>query len=166
MQNLQEEIEFFRKEYRRQKALEKIVNKRELKRPKTKKWQVVLLLSFVPVMIPGAVLLSVFLKISLFMKITLSLLSILFIIEIYLRFCLIQVVKCYQHYAKDETRRRCLCIPSCSEYAALSLKRIFPLTLALLKIRKRLYVTCDGEEYKVDFPCKKMNAEFEKDFEF
>ena len=37
MQNLQEEIEFFRKKYRRQKALEKIVNKRELKRPKTKK---------------------------------------------------------------------------------------------------------------------------------
>ena len=32
---------------------------------------------------------------------------------------------------------------------------------ALMKIRKRLYKTCK-EEYKLDFPSKRMNARFEK----
>jgi len=57
-----------------------------------------------------------------------------------------------------------MCVPSCSEYAIICLEKIFPLTVALLKIRKRLYKTCKGEDYKLDFPFKKMNAEFEKKY--
>ncbi|MBO5712845.1 MAG: membrane protein insertion efficiency factor YidD [Clostridia bacterium] len=86
---------------------------------------------------------------------------ILLLFETYLRFCFIILVKRYQAVAKEETRRRCKCVPSCSEYAILSLKKIFPLLLALLKIRKRLFKTCNGEEYKIDFPLKKMGEEFE-----
>ena len=66
----------------------------------------------------------------------------------------------YQHYAGEKVRRRCLCIPSCSENAILCLRR-YPLIWALMKIRKRLYKTCK-EEYKLDFPSKRMNARFEK----
>lgn len=67
------------------------------------------------------------------------------------RFLLIKAVECYQHYAKEETRRRCLCMPTCSEYAIAVLKR-FPLPKALRMIRKRLYVTCRDGQYKKDFP--------------
>ena len=38
---MQYSIEFFRAEYQKQQKLEQIVNSRILKRPKTKKWQVV-----------------------------------------------------------------------------------------------------------------------------
>ena len=91
-----------------------------------------------------------------------SVLLLLFIFELYIRFCLLQTVKCYQHYAKEETRRRCMCIPSCSEYAIICLEKIFPLAIALMKIRIRLYKTCRGEDYKLDFPLKNLNFEFEK----
>ncbi len=64
-------------------------------------------------------------------------------------FC-IKLVECYQHYAKEETRRRCSCKPTCSEYSILVLKK-YCLIVALIKIRKRLFHTCNGE-YKIDFP--------------
>lgn len=162
MQNIQSEIEFCRKEYKRQKMLEQIVLKRARKRPTTPKWYLALLLAFVPLFIFCAIYLYTILQIAFVLKLLVAFFVILLTVEIYFRYCLIQAVKCYQHYAKDETRKRCLCIPSCSEYAIISLKRIFPLIIALIKIKNRLYVTCDGQEYKVDFPCKKMNASFER----
>lgn len=143
--------------------LEQIVLKRPQKRPTTPKWYVSLLLVFVPLFIFCAIYLYTILQIAFVLKLLVAFFVILLTVEIYLRYCLIQAVKCYQHYAKDETRRRCLCIPSCSEYAIISLKKIFPLIMALAKIRNRLYVTCDGTEYKLDFPCKKMNASFERE---
>ncbi len=63
----------------------------------------------------------------------------------------IKVVECYQHYAKEETRRKCLCKPTCSEYAICVLKKQFIL-IALYKIYKRLFKTCRGGIYKIDFP--------------
>ena len=57
--------------------------------------------------------------------------------DFYLRFLGIKAVECYQHYAKEETRRKCLCVPSCSEYAILCLKK-YELIKALLKIKKRI----------------------------
>ena len=87
-------------------------------------------------------------------------LLLLTIVEVYLRACLIVVVKCYQHYADKEVRRTCKCVPSCSEYAICSLKTLFPLVWAVFKIRRRLYVTCDGKDYIVDFPTKKMTDAF------
>ena len=154
------DIEFFRKEYKKQKQLEIIVNSRKLNRPKTKKWQVAVSFIVLPFLLSGAIFLILATELSMVYRVLLAVFAVLFIIETYLRFCLIQAVKCYQHYAKEETRRRCKCIPSCSEYALISLKRIFPLLIALLKIRKRLYVTCDGGDYKIDFPIKKMNDEY------
>ena len=86
-------------------------------------------------------------------------------VESYMRLCLIHTVRCYQHYAKEETRRRCKCIPSCSEYAVTALKRVYPLFVAAVKISKRLFHTCNGCEYIVDFPFRKMNDEFEHEIQ-
>ncbi len=158
---MQGDIDFFRKEYQRQKKLEEIVHSRKLERPNTKKWQVVLAFAFFPILIMAVVFASVIIEITKILEALLLCGSIFLVTEGYLRFCFIQAVKCYQHYASDETRRRCLCVPSCSEYAIISLKHL-PLTVAFIKIRKRLYKTCNGEEYKLDFPCKRMNRYFEE----
>lgn len=158
---MQYSIEFFRAEYQKQQKLEQIVNSRILKRPKTKKWQVVasfIILPFLLFLLEFAVIAS---KMMLAIKIIFTILVFIATVEVYLRFCCSLVVRCYQHYAKEETRRRCKCIPSCSEYALLCFKRVFPLVVALIKIRKRLYVTCDGEDYVIDFPLKKMEKDFE-----
>ncbi len=67
------------------------------------------------------------------------------------RLTCIKLVECYQHYASEDRRRRCLCMPTCSEYALVVLKKK-PLPLSLLKIRKRLFKTCRDGNYQKDFP--------------
>ena len=156
------DLAFFRKEYEKQQKLEAIVNARILYRPKIKKWQVAICFATLPFLLFAAIYFPVASSLPLLLKLISSILSSIIVIEVYLRFCCILVVKCYQHYAKEETRRRCKCVPSCSEYAILSLKRVYPLLIALLKIRKRLYVTCNGEEYKIDFPTKHLQKKFEE----
>ena len=155
------DIGYFRAQYLRQKKLEEIVRTRALHRPKTKKWQVRAAFSALPLLFAAAAAAVCLCGAPLPCKIAAGVLSFVFLFEAYLRFCCILAVRAYQHYAAEETRRRCKCIPSCSEYAALALKRVFPLVRALLKIRKRLFCTCNGEEYKVDFPCKRMGEKFE-----
>ena len=158
---MQNDLEFCRKEYVKQKKLEKIVNSRVLSRPNVKKWQVAITFAMLPFLFAAAIILPIITKFGISIKIMFILAAICIIFEIYVRFCFIIVVKYYQSTAKEETRRRCQCIPSCSEYAIISLKKIFPLIRALLKIRTRLRVTCNGEEYKIDFPIKKMGEDFE-----
>lgn len=158
---MQNDLEFFRNEYTKQKKLEKIVNSRVLYRPNVKKWQVATVFAILPFLLAPIIFCLIFLKMTTMAKILLCIATIFFVIEIYLRFCFVIVVKYYQAVAKEETRRRCQCIPSCSEYAVIALKRLFPLLHALIKIRKRLYITCNGEEYKIDFPTKKMGEQFE-----
>ena len=162
MLSVEANIDLCLKEYIKQRKLEEIVSQRQLKRPTTKKWQVILLFSIAPLLIFCAILFSLHLQIAATFKISFSILLLLSIFELYIRFCLLQAVKCYQHYAKEETRRRCMCVPSCSEYAIICLEKIFPLAIALMKIRIRLYKTCRGEDYKLDFPLEKLNFEFEK----
>ena len=162
MSSIQADIDLCRKEHQRQRKLEQIVSQRQLKRPKQKKWQVVLLFSIAPLLLLGASFIPFLFPTTTIFKILLFIPLLLFTFELYIRFCLLQAVKCYQHYAKKETRRRCMCVPSCSEYAIICLKKIFSLTIALIKIRIRLYKTCKGEDYKLDFPFKKMNFVFEK----
>lgn len=70
--------------------------------------------------------------------------------EFYLRLFGIVLVKCYQHYGTYEMRCTCKCLPSCSEYSILALKK-YPLIIAFFKIYKRLNKTCDGT-YKEDYP--------------
>lgn len=144
-----------------QKKLEDIIQSRPLSRPKTKKWHVIAEFVVFLILIGGIFFLLLVMEKNTVETMLLFFSALFIVVELYLRFCLIQVVKCYQHYASDKVRRRCLCVPSCSEYAILSLK-LFPLTVALMKIRKRLYKTCKGDDYILDFPCKRMNERFKK----
>jgi len=69
---------------------------------------------------------------------------------LWLKYIAIKLVECYQHYAKEEIRRRCLCKPTCSEYAICVLNQYF-VFVALYKIYKRLFKTCKND-YKIDLP--------------
>ena len=164
MPTIQADISICRQEYLKQRKLEQFVCQRKLERPSNKKYHVVILFSAALLLIVCAIVFSLLLPISVIYKILVSVTLLLFVFELYIRFCLIQTVKCYQRYAKAETRKRCMCVPSCSEYAILCLGRVFPLMIALIKIRKRLYKTCKGEDYKLDFPFEKMNVVFEKKY--
>lgn len=156
------DLDFFRKEYIKQRKLEKFVDSRRPERPNVKKWQVAISFAALSFLIFAAIYLPIRLTAMEAWGKAISIVALLLaIFESYLRFCLILTVKCYQHYAKEQTRRRCFCVPSCSQYAIISLKKIFPLLLALLKIQKRLFATCDGE-CKIDFPTQKMSDEFER----
>lgn len=64
---------------------------------------------------------------------------------------LINTIRIYQHYAPEEIRRKCLCKPTCSEYAILALKK-YNLIKGLYKIYIRLFKTCRGIEYNIDYP--------------
>ena len=66
---------------------------------------------------------------------------------------LILCIRCYQHYAPEPLRRSCLCKPTCSEYAIIVIKR-YCLIKALVLIYIRLFRTCTGKIYKIDFPYK------------
>lgn len=70
---------------------------------------------------------------------------------LFLKKICIKLVECYQHYAKEETRRKCVCIPSCSEYSIAVLKK-YNIFKALNKIRIRLFKTCGGYGYIHDEP--------------
>ena len=139
-------------EYEEQKILEKYQRERILPRPKTHYIHIVIFAFLY--------LIAVAIDVSLLCILpnTLTVIATTFFIptfsEFYLRFLGIKIVECYQHYASDFTRRRCLCIPSCSEYAIICLKK-YELICALVKIRKRLHITCSGDLYIIDFPYKK-----------
>ncbi len=158
---MDKDINFFRAEYKRQQKLEKIVNYRILVRPNVKKWQVTASFVVLPFLFFASIYFFVKLDVCLPFKILFLTLSILLILEVYTRFCFLLLVKYYQAIAKEETRRRCKCIPSCSEYAIICIKKVFPLLIALLKVRNRLFNTCNGEEFKIDFPFRKMGEDFE-----
>ncbi len=158
---MDKDIALIRREYKRQKKLEEIVNARRLIRPNVKKWQVAAMFVILPFLLLSAILFSIFIPLALLYKVLIGIALVVGVLETHVRLCLILTVKCYQRYADEKTRRRCKCIPSCSEYALLVLKKCYPLLLAALKIRKRLYKTCNGEEYKVDFPNKRANKQYE-----
>lgn len=157
---MQNDIDLFRSEYRQQKKLEKIVLSRKLTRPKTKKWEVTVVFAVFLLLFAIAVHVITVIEMNPVYRILILIGTFILLFEVIFRLCLILTVQCYQHYAREEIRRRCLCIPSCSEYAIISLRK-YPLISALIKIRKRLYCTCKGEDYKLDFPQKSMNAYFE-----
>lgn len=125
---------------------------RVLPRPKTTRLIVGCYGFVLLLLIAGLVLGLVFLSpLPLWGDLLLFLLALLVLAETYSRLLGIKIVECYQHYASEKTRRRCKCVPSCSEYAILCLKK-YPLICALKKIRKRLFVTCKGFDYIIDHP--------------
>ncbi len=63
----------------------------------------------------------------------------------------IGLIRLYQRYASEYTRRQCLCMPTCSEYSIMCLQK-YGLIKALLKIRKRLFKTCGSFGYMEDWP--------------
>ena len=126
-------------------------NSRVLTRPKTKIIDVVMLVTAYLSVMAFFVVLNVKISVPYYYKIPVSIISYWLISEFSLRYIGIKIVECYQHYAKEETRRRCICVPSCSEYAIACFKK-YELIKALIKIRKRLTVTCKGIIYKIDDP--------------
>lgn len=125
----------------KQKLLYDIIKSRPLVRPKTTKitvaaWIIAyLLLSLLTAMAVICVFQVTKYKflIYIFSYIVLGLL--------FSRKICIKLIECYQHYAKEETRRRCVCVPSCSEYSIAVLKK-YNIFKALNKIRIRLFKTC------------------------
>lgn len=126
-------------------------NRRAIPRPKTNLLVVLLCILTYVLTIISCVTLNFAIKQPIYFEIPVSVIVYSSISEVLLRIIGIKIVECYQHYAKEETRRRCLCVPSCSEYAILCFKK-YELVYALLKIRKRLFVTCKGTEYIIDNP--------------
>jgi putative component of membrane protein insertase Oxa1/YidC/SpoIIIJ protein YidD len=59
-------------------------------------------------------------------------------------------IELYQHYASENTRRKCVLMPSCSEYALLALQK-YNVFVALSKTYIRLTKKCSGS-YKIDYP--------------
>lgn len=76
-------------------------------------------------------------------------LAILFFLN--LKRMMILSIEVYQHFAPDRIRRRCQCMPTCSEYAIACLQK-YNLFTAIHKIYIRLFKTCRGTEYHIDEP--------------
>ena len=77
------------------------------------------------------------------------------VIAIELFFCLkyavIGVIKLYQHYAPEEIRRRCLFMPTCSEYAIMAIRK-YGVIIGSCKGYYRLMYLCRGNIYKIHYP--------------
>lgn len=67
------------------------------------------------------------------------------------KFVGITLVKLYQRYASEATRRQCSCMPSCSEYALLALDK-YSWPKAYYMIWRRVTHTCMQPGYHVDYP--------------
>lgn len=128
----------------------KYVLERPLIRPKTSILNVLII--FLPYVTLCWVLASMFIK---YFNIRHRVL--MYFIVYFVCFCVIskvlfiQLIKCYQHYAPEHIRRKCLCKPTCSEYAIAVLKKYLTI-VALFKIVNRVFFTCRGKDYKIDEP--------------
>ena len=138
--------------YHSQKKLEEYQRNRVLEKPKTRKITFAVYLAVLLVMVVGfACLLPAVSRLKPWLNFVILICYSILVAETCGRLTAIKAVECYQHYATEETRRKCKCVPSCSEYAILCLKK-YELVYALLKIRKRLFVTCKGFDYIMDEP--------------
>ncbi len=63
----------------------------------------------------------------------------------------IGIIRLYQRYAPEDVRRRCVCMPTCSEYGILCLQK-YNLIKALIMIYKRVFKTCGPLDYIEDWP--------------
>ena len=70
---------------------------------------------------------------------------------ILLKSAVIGCVKLYQHYADESIRRKCLIMPTCSEYAIIAIKK-YGVIVGSYKTFRRLTRTCRGNVYHTDFP--------------
>lgn len=84
-------------------------------------------------------------------KILVILLFDCFVLIIFSRRVLIEVIKLYQRYADEDIRRRCLFKPTCSEYTIISLNK-YGLIIGLYLGYKRVFNKCKGNVYRIDYP--------------
>lgn len=79
--------------------------------------------------------------------------AIVLFIELFfcLKYAIIGVVKLYQHYAPEEIRRRCLFMPTCSEYTIMAVNK-YGCIIGLCKSYYRLVYRCRGNIYQIDYP--------------
>lgn len=68
-----------------------------------------------------------------------------------LRKWIVMAVALYQHYAPEEIRRRCLFMPTCSEYMILAVTK-YGAIIGLYKGWDRLFRRCRGNIYRIDYP--------------
>lgn len=80
---------------------------------------------------------------------TLSLLIIYAIISV--KWFAIDMVKIYQHYAPAYIRRRCLLMPTCSEFAILSLRK-YGFIIGTFLTLYRIFYRCRGTIYRIEYP--------------
>ena len=64
---------------------------------------------------------------------------------------IINVVQLYQHYSPELMRRKCLCMPTCSEYMILAVQK-YGTVKGVYKGIYRLLKICRGADYKIDYP--------------
>lgn len=145
------ELQKLLQRHREQRELEEYQKHRVLSVPRTNKLHITFLIILFFILLTAIVATLVWIPMALAAKIIIGAIVLIVFLELYLKFLGIRAVECYQHYASEERRRRCLCVPSCSEYAIACFKK-YTVIVALCKIRRRLYVTCTGDEYKLDPP--------------
>jgi putative component of membrane protein insertase Oxa1/YidC/SpoIIIJ protein YidD len=67
------------------------------------------------------------------------------------KYAVIGAIKLYQHYAPEEIRRRCLFMPTCSEYAIMAIRK-YGSIIGLCKSYYRLVYLCSGSIYRIHYP--------------
>jgi len=67
------------------------------------------------------------------------------------KYAVIGAIKLYQHYAPEEIRRRCLFMPTCSEYTIMAIRK-YGSIIGLCKSYYRLMYRCRGNIYQIDYP--------------
>lgn len=72
-----------------------------------------------------------------------------------LKYAVIGLIKLYQRYAPDEIRRRCLFMPTCSEYTIMAVRK-YGAVIGLCKSYFRLVCRCQGNIYMIDYPWDKV----------
>jgi len=77
------------------------------------------------------------------------------VVAVELFFCfkhaVICAIKLYQRYAPEEIRRRCLFMPTCSEYTIMAVRKYGGI-IGLCKGYYRLMYLCRGNIYKIHYP--------------
>ena len=131
-------------------------SKRKLNRPSLTYWQFTLkwLSAFVLMVVLFVFVLWLTHYFALSFGVSICLFCGIFLLSSFsLRWFMIDCVKLYQHYAPDDVRRRCHMIPSCSDYAIISLKK-YGLIIGVVLSCTRLYKRCDGT-YRIEYPSLK-----------
>lgn len=131
-------------------------SKRKLNRPSLTYWQFTLkwLSAFVLMVILFVCVWWLMYHFALSFGVSICLFCGIFLFVLFrLKWLLIDIVKLYQHYAPDEVRRRCRMMPSCSEYAIISLRK-YGLIIGIVLSFIRLYKRCGGT-YRIEYPSLK-----------